>query len=66
MPASSATLAPPGVTLRVLRRPSRAGALAFVQIGDDPNPLVGVLAGLTKGVFAELKAELRERVVGLR
>lgn len=66
VPASSATLAPAGVMLRALRKPSRAGALAFVQLAGDPNPMVGMLAGLAKGVFAELRAELRERVVGLR
>jgi DNA-binding transcriptional LysR family regulator len=66
VPASSASLAQPGVMLRVLRKPSRAGALAFVQLAGDPNPLVEILAGLAEGVFAELEAELRGRVVGLR
>ncbi len=66
VPASSAPLAPTGAMLRVLRKPSRAGALAFVQFGRAPNPLVPILAGLAKGVFAGLTAEIRERVVGLR
>jgi DNA-binding transcriptional LysR family regulator len=66
VPASSATLAPTGVMLRMLRKPSRAGALGFVQIQGDPNPLVATLAELTKGVFAELRAEVRQRIVGFR
>ena len=50
--------------LRLLRKPSRPGALGFVQIQGDPNPLVATLAELTKGAFAELKAELRRRMAG--
>ncbi len=45
-------------------KPSRPGALGFVQIQGDPNPLVATLAELTKGAFAELKAELRRRIAG--
>ena len=57
---------PAGVMLRLLRKPSRPGALGFVQIQGDPNPLVATLAELTKGAFAELKAELRRRIAGFR
>jgi DNA-binding transcriptional LysR family regulator len=66
VPASSVIVAPAGVMLRLLRKPSRPGALGFVQIQGDPNPLVATLAELTKGAFAELKAELRRRIAGFR
>jgi DNA-binding transcriptional LysR family regulator len=58
VPGSMATLAPAGVTLRLLRNPSRAGAIAFAQLRGDPNPLVATLATLASEVFAKFGEEV--------
>ncbi len=65
VPASMATLAPAGVTLRLLRNPSRAGAIAFAQLRGDPNPVVATLAKLASEVFAEFGKEVSRSVAQL-
>jgi DNA-binding transcriptional LysR family regulator len=65
VPGSMATLAPAGVTLRLLRNPSRAGAIAFAQLRGDPNPLVATLATLASEVFAEFGEEVSRSVAQL-
>ena len=59
VPASSVTLHPLHVTLRLLHRPTRPGVLSLVKRADDPNPAVTVISELAAGVFAELGDELR-------
>ena len=46
VPASAITVAPRGLTFRLLRRPSRTGSLALAHLRDDPNPIVAILAVL--------------------
>jgi DNA-binding transcriptional LysR family regulator len=58
VPGSMATMAPVGVKLRLLRNPSRVGAIAFAQLRGDPNPLVATLATLAVEVFAEFGEEV--------
>jgi DNA-binding transcriptional LysR family regulator len=65
VPGSMAPLAPAGVTLRLLRNPSRAGAIAFAQLRGDPNPLVATLAKLASEVFAEFGEEVSRSVAQL-
>ena len=59
VPASSVTLNPLHVTLRLLHRPTLPGLLSLVKRADDPNPVVTALAGLAATVFADLESELR-------
>ena len=66
VPSSTVTLASDRMIFRVLKKPSRVGALVLVQLKDDPNPLVALLTELTEQVFSALREDLARRVVGLR
>ena len=63
VPASMATVAPEGVTFRMLRNPTRVGAIAFAQMRGDPNVLVAVLSKLAVDVFAEFGEEINQAIV---
>ena len=65
VPGSMATLAPAGLTLRLLRNPSRVGAIAFAQLRGDPDPLVDTLSRLALEVFAEFGEEISRCLAAL-
>ena len=46
VPASAVMLEPKGCALRLLANPTRAGALACIQLRGDPNPLSAMLGGI--------------------
>jgi DNA-binding transcriptional LysR family regulator len=58
VPASAIMLDPKGCTLRLLANPTRAGALACIQLRGDPNPLSATLGGIATDIFADLKKDV--------
>jgi DNA-binding transcriptional LysR family regulator len=62
VPASSAAMLPKAVTLRALRKPSRASTLACIHRRQDPNPVIKTVDGLTKVLFDEIRSTIRAHI----
>jgi len=66
VPASSVLLLPPGIGLRLIKRATRPGGIAFIAGKGEANALVETFTALARETFAEVRAELRRRIPGLR
>jgi DNA-binding transcriptional LysR family regulator len=64
VPASAVMLEGRGFALRLLANPTRAGALACIQLRGDSNPLGAMLAAMAAAVFADLKKDVRLALSG--
>lgn len=64
VPASAVSAAPPGITLRLLIRPPRPGALALVVRRVDRAPAVAGLVATATAAFAELTTLIGKKLVG--
>lgn len=64
VPASAVMLEPKGCALRLLANPTRAGALACIQLRGDPNPLSAMLGGIATDIFADLKRDVSVALSG--
>jgi DNA-binding transcriptional LysR family regulator len=62
VPASAATMLPKGVSLRALRKPSRASTLACIHRKQDPNPVLKTIEVLTRALFEEIRRAIRAHV----
>ena len=66
VPASSATMLPKTVSLRALRKPSRASTLACIHRKQDPNPVIRTIDRLTRRLFEEIRSAIHEQVKASR